>query len=84
MAQDAQEQMDVDQEQQVPQDAICLPDYAVFDYFQEKLVLRAFYEHWRTNPEESQKAIALLSKFKSQTNAASASLCEQLRIVLEP
>ena len=56
----------------------------MFDYFQEKLVLRAFYENWRTNFDESQSAIALLSKFKSQTSAASASLCEQLRIVLEP
>ena len=50
LAQDAQEQMEVDQEQQQEtSDAICLPDQAVFDYFQEKLVLRAFYEHWRSN-----------------------------------
>lgn len=42
------------------------------------------FEEWRTDEEACSKAIALLSKFKAETSSAAASLCEQLRIVLEP
>ena len=44
------------------------PPLTDFDYQAEKLT----------------RSIALLSRFKAETSQASASLCEQLRIVLEP
>ena len=42
------------------------------------------FEEWREDDELCQRSIALLSKFKAETSSAAASLCEQLRIVLEP
>lgn len=57
------------------------PDY---DYLAEKLGLRALYEEWRSDEDVAQESIALLGKFKAETGQAAASLCEQLRIVLEP
>jgi len=42
------------------------------------------FEEWRSDEELAQRSIGLLSKFKSETSSAAASLCEQLRIVLEP
>ena len=61
-----------------------LESYDEFDYLQEKINNRELYDQWKDDEEINQNAIALLSRFKGQTGAASASLCEQLRIVLEP
>lgn len=36
------------------------------------------------DPIQSKKSLELLSKFKNETSHVSSSLCEQLRIVLEP
>ena len=55
-----------------------------FDYQAEKLALRALHEVWRADEDVCQRSIALLGRFKAETSQASASLCEQLRIVLEP
>lgn len=48
------------------------------------MATRILFDQWRSNPEVAEESIALLSRFKAETGAASASLCEQLRIVLEP
>lgn len=55
-----------------------------FDYLAAKLATRALYEEWRSDEDGAQDSIALLGKFKAETGSAAASLCEQLRIVLEP
>jgi hypothetical protein len=55
-----------------------------YDYKTEKLKIREMFELWRQNEEESQRSIELLGKFKGETSSTAASLCEQLRIVLEP
>jgi len=55
-----------------------------FDYQKEKLVLRALHEAWRADEDLCQRSIALLNRFKAETGQAASSLCEQLRIVLEP
>jgi len=60
------------------------PPLEDFDYQQEKLILRALHEEWRNDEELCQRSIALLNRFKGETGQASSSLCEQLRIVLEP
>jgi len=60
------------------------PPLTDFDYQAEKLTNRALYEQWRADEDVCQRSIALLSRFKAETSQASASLCEQLRIVLEP
>ena len=60
------------------------PPLKDFDYQEEKLVLRALHEAWRADEELCQRSIALLNRFKAETGQASAGLCEQLRIVLEP
>lgn len=58
--------------------------YQEFDYMQEKLEKKALFDEWRSDDELCQQSIALLNKFKSETSSAASSLCEQLRIVLEP
>jgi len=55
-----------------------------FNYQLEKQDMKAMFEEWRNDEQLAQKSIGLLSKFKSETSSAAASLCEQLRIVLEP
>ena len=77
-----EDKMEVDQI--APTDVITLPSQEDFDYQASKLATRALFDLWRQDEEASQASIALLSRFKSETGAASASLCEQLRIVLEP
>lgn len=42
------------------------------------------YEEWRTDEGKTSEAVNLLNNFKAVTSDSSASLCEQLRIVLEP
>lgn len=58
--------------------------YPEFDYMEEKLEKKALFDEWRSDDELCQQSIALLNKFKSETSPAASSLCEQLRIVLEP
>lgn len=78
-----EEKMEVDQQfgEEEPRGPPVLED---FDYQEEKLALRALHEAWREDDELCQKSIALLNRFKGETGSASSSLCEQLRIVLEP
>jgi len=59
-------------------------DLEDFDYQTEKLAMRALHAAWRADEDLCQRSIALLGSFKAETGAAAASLCEQLRIVLEP
>ena len=61
-----------------------LVDQDDFDYQSQKAATRLLFDQWRSDAEAAQESIALLSRFKAETGAASASLCEQLRIVLEP
>ena len=61
-----------------------IPQYPEFDYLDEKMQILEKLEAWQENEELCQQSIDLLGRFKSETSAASASLCEQLRIVLEP
>jgi hypothetical protein len=77
-----EDKMEVDQI--APTDIITLPSQEDFDYQASKLATRALYDLWRQDEDASETSIALLSRFKAETGAASASLCEQLRIVLEP
>lgn len=55
-----------------------------FDYNLAKASIRALFEEWKADEKRSMQAIDLLSRFKAETSESSASLCEQLRIVLEP
>jgi len=63
---------------------VARPDDQEFDYNLEKMQVRTLFEEWRSNEEGAQVAMELLSRFKAETSESSASLCEQLRIVLEP
>ena len=56
-----------------------------FDYTEARRVMQMQLERWRQGPEEEQAtALDMLSRFKQETSEAAGSLCEQLRIVLEP
>ena len=57
---------------------------ADFDYNEAKLLMRNMLETWRSDAEDAKRSVELLSKFKQETCEASAALCEQLRIILEP
>ena len=74
--------MEVDKNIEVEYNA--LVDQDDFDYQSQKAATRLLFDLWRSDAEVAQESIALLSRFKAETGAASASLCEQLRIVLEP
>ena len=53
-------------------------------YEEEKnLALKTYYQ-WLSVPERASAANDMLQKFESLTRSLSASLCEQLRILLEP
>jgi len=69
---------------EIDTDKIPIDKQPDFDYQLEKLEKRAMFDEWRGDLDLCQRSIALLSKFKQETGSASASLCEQLRIVLEP
>lgn len=47
-------------------------------------MIRGRFHEWLADEREHAQSLALLSKFKNQTQSASSQLCEQLRIVLEP
>jgi midasin (ATPase involved in ribosome maturation) len=55
-----------------------------FDYMEQKALIRNRFQEWITDEREHTQALQLLAKFKNQTQSVSSSLCEQLRIVLEP
>uniref|UniRef100_A0A7S3CKX2 VWFA domain-containing protein n=1 Tax=Strombidium rassoulzadegani TaxID=1082188 RepID=A0A7S3CKX2_9SPIT len=50
----------------------------------EKQRLRAMMDEWREDELGVEQSLGLLNRFKSETSQFSNSLCEQLRIVLEP
>ena len=55
-----------------------------FDYHAAKLAMQGMVDLWRSDSVEAKKSVELLSRFKQETCEASAALCEQLRIILEP
>ena len=55
-----------------------------FDYQEQKASIRTRFHEWLSDEREKSQSLQLLAKFKNQTQAVSSSLCEQLRIVLEP
>ena len=55
-----------------------------FDYMDQKQLIRNRFHEWLSDEREHSQALKLLGKFKNQTQQVSSSLCEQLRIVLEP
>ena len=76
--------MEVDEEQSRKKGKPADDGYLEFDYQAEKMQNKTLFDEWRANDQLCQQSIALLSKFKSETSSAASSLCEQLRIVLEP
>lgn len=76
-----EERMEIDQ---IAEARIALPVDQEFDYNQARASIRALFEEWRSDEQRTQEAMNLLSRFKAETSESSASLCEQLRIVLEP
>ena len=48
------------------------------------MVIRELFQEWLSNDAEHRQSLELLAKFKNQTQQVTSSLCEQLRIVLEP
>ena len=59
-------------------------DLEHFDYVAAKAKLREMFSQWLQDPQSHNDSLKLLSKFKQQTANSASSLCEQLRIVLEP
>jgi midasin (ATPase involved in ribosome maturation) len=55
-----------------------------FNYMNEKQMLVVNRAGWQEEQQTVDKALELLNKFKQQTSEYAGSLCEQLRIVLEP
>jgi hypothetical protein len=55
-----------------------------FDLLIQKQKIREMFQEWAMNKDLHRQSLELLAKFKNQTQQVSASLCEQLRIVLEP
>lgn len=55
-----------------------------FDYMEQKQAIRTLFAEWLSDEREHDQSLQLLAKFKNQTQSVSSSLCEQLRIVLEP
>lgn len=55
-----------------------------FDYHAARLGMQSMLDLWRSDAAEAKKSVELLSRFKQETCEASAALCEQLRIILEP
>ena len=47
-------------------------------------MMRELFGSWMQDSELHRQSLELLNQFKQQTINSSSSLCEQLRIVLEP
>ena len=59
-------------------------DLEKFDYIEQKMVIRELFQKWLSDEAEHRQSLELLTKFKNQTQQVTSTLCEQLRIVLEP
>jgi len=59
-------------------------EHTDFDYLEQKMLIRELFNQFVSDKDSHRQAMDLLGKFKGQTQQVSASLCEQLRIILEP
>jgi midasin (ATPase involved in ribosome maturation) len=55
-----------------------------FDYGQARAMIRELFQTYHSDPDLISTSQQLLHRFKQETSTSAASLCEQLRIVLEP
>jgi len=76
---------DIKESGKVEKDLIKISQYLSPEkYEEEKNLALKLYQEWLSVPEKSASANEMLQKFESLTRSLSASLCEQLRILLEP
>lgn len=77
--------MDVDQEApEAGRLSTYTQELPPFDIVAQKQLITQLFEQWSLNSDLHRRSLDLLAKFRHQTQQVSASLCEQLRIVLEP
>ena len=73
-----------EEEQEIAKPETTIAVLTAEKYEEEKNEALRLYYQWLTVPEKASAASEMLQRFESLTRGLSASLCEQLRILLEP